>query len=102
MAAPGCHCDSCQHDRIIDSQRNIEGLIMALQDDLQAVVTQLSKGLGEIVGKLDSLAQTIADLQAQVDANSAAAQQLSDAADEIASLKQVAQALDDVVPDAEP
>jgi methyl-accepting chemotaxis protein len=97
-----CRCTSCQLDRIINLLTEQGMKIMALEQDLQAVLVQLNKGLGEILGKLTSLGETIVTLQASVDANSEASQQLASAADEVESLKQVAQALDDVVPDAEP
>lgn len=75
---------------------------MALKEDLDAVVAQLGKAKTEILGKLDSLAQTIVSLQAQVAADSQAATELADAAQTVADLKVSAQSLDDVVPDEVP
>lgn len=64
---------------------------MGLVDDLNAVKDQLGKVKAEIVGKLGELQNALADATSTKDEAVAAA---------VASLKEAAQALDDVVPDA--
>jgi hypothetical protein len=76
--------------------------IMALEDDLKAVLSQVGKGTGEVLAKIDQLEGQIAALQGTVDANSDAKAQLDAAAGTLSDLKVAAQALDDVVPDPEP
>lgn len=64
----------------------LENTMSAAQDAVDAVSVQLGKAKDEIVSK-------IADLQAQVDAGETP---------DLTALNAAAQALDDVVPDAEP
>lgn len=62
-----------------------------LQNELEAVNAQLSKAIGEINGKIDELADALDNVDLPEEAETA-----------LAELKAKAQALDDIVPDAEP
>ena len=62
----------------------LEITVGAVQDAVDALVAQLGKAKGEIVGKID-------ELQAAVDAGETPA---------LTALRDAVQALDDVVPDA--
>lgn len=73
---------------------------MALDDDLKAVLAEVSKGTGEVVGKIGDLEAQLAALQATVADNADAKAQLDAAQQTLADLKTAAQTLDDVVPDA--
>jgi len=68
--------------------------IMSTQAAVDAVVDQLAKAKGEIVAARDELVAKIVDLQNQLDAGVPAEQV------DLSGLKAVAQALDDIVPDA--
>lgn len=73
----------------IDAIDTLRERIISTQDAVNAVVEQLVKAQREIVSR-------IADVQAQLDA-AGVAEQI-----DLSSLTAAAQALDDVVPDAEP
>jgi len=75
---------------------------MALDDDLKAVLAQVGKGTGEVLGKLADLETQLAELQVVVGENADAKVQLDAAQQTVADLKVAAQALDDIVPDPEP
>src|SRR4029077_20546839 len=103
----GCHCTSCQLDNVLQNQDIIIALltsqgrsIMALVDDLKAVLAQVGKGTGEVVSKLADLEAMLSSLQVMVAENSDAKVQLDEAQVVVADLKVAAQALDDVVADA--
>lgn len=67
-------------------------IIMSTQEVIDAVVAQLTKAKGELVGKLEA---TQRELQAQVDTAG-----VSDKVD-LSALTAIAQELDDLVPDVE-
>ena len=73
----------------IDALDKLRERIVSTQDAINAVVEQLVKAQREIVNR-------IADVQAQLDAAGVAEKV------DLSSLTAAAQALDDVVPDAEP
>lgn len=102
-----CHCTSCQLDEVLSSQKVIIALlkkqgdkIVALKDDLQAVLVQVGKGTGEVLGKIADLESQLGALQVSVAENADAKAQLDEASQTVADLKVAAQALDDVVADA--
>jgi molecular chaperone GrpE (heat shock protein) len=71
------------------TEYRLKELLMALADDLQAIKDQLDKASAEITGKIDALEAALASAGEQPEAVTEA----------VASLKLVAQSLDDVVPD---
>lgn len=73
----------------IDALDKLREKIVSTQDSINAVVEQLVKAQREIVNR-------IADVQAQLDA-AGVAEQI-----DLTSLTAAAQALDDIVPDADP
>lgn len=77
---------------LLEEVRNstVKEIIMGLVDDLNGIKDQLAKAKDEIVGKLGSLQNALADATSLNDPAVAAA---------VDSLKEAAQALDDVVPD---
>jgi hypothetical protein len=81
------------HDHLVEhldrQTHHLEGLFMATQDIIDAVVAQLGKAKDELLTQ-------IADLNAQI-ANAGVAEQVDTTA-----LTAAAQALDDIVPDAAP
>jgi hypothetical protein len=74
-------------------------MIMALDDDLKAVLAQVGKGTTEVLGKLSDLEAQLANLQVVVGENADAKTQLDAAQQTVSDLKVAAQALDDIVPD---
>ena len=101
-----CHCTSCQLDEVLSNQKVIIALlttqgdkIVALSDDLNAVLAEVRKGTGEVVAKLADLESQLAALQAAVAENADAKAQLDAAQQTVVELQAAAQALDDVVPD---
>jgi hypothetical protein len=104
-----CHCTSCQLDDVLSGQKVIIALlttqgdkIMALNDDLQAVLVQVGKGTGEVLSKIADLESQLVVLQGLVTENADAKAQLDAAQQTVSDLKTAAQHLDDVVPDEEP
>ena len=95
-ALPGlvvCYRIQATHDHLVEHiDRQVAHLrkvtTVSTQDAINAITAQLVKAQGEIVNR-------IADVQAQLDAAGVAEQV------DLSSLTAAAQALDDVVPDAE-